>query len=616
MTIIGRIGNSQVAIVDSSIKSKFKVTANSNDTSVTIKNQSTKKGCIFLMDFGDGTIIKDTQMLDYFHKYMVLGKYYICLTVTDTTGLTSISTISCDSVEFTQKGADCAVDFTYIIKGLTVTVKNISAGTFKKVVWDFGDGNKVKDEDSLTHTYLNPGAYDIDLFVKKKNVNCESETIKNVIALGNNVSCIAYYTYLIDSGKKVQFSNQSVGGNLIYQWDFGDGLISNENNPVHKFTNPGIYKVQLFAEDKSFKLKSKYTSEITIENDSIDILPKFDALTDPVNDTVEFKNNSIGTDIQSYVWNFGDGIISSETAPIHVYQTAGEYSVCLSVIPKSGNKYNSICKSITVGQSQSYLPDFSFMTLGNDSVSFISNFNYKPDSVLWNFGDGNVSFDSQPFHVFSKESKYLVSLKSKYNHKIFEKIGIINTSSNQAKLQCMFKYDTTEEVSHLKAAAKAKVKFKGSLSGDISRKLMIWNFGDGTYDSTNLEIEHVYVNDGKYIVCMNVENYLTGDNDNFCDTIQIGTISSVKSTEAPVALFSVSPNPTSGKLSLNIYAGSSQKTNVALYDLSGRLISTLFAGNMNKGINKLSFHLEIQKGIYLLNVQSTAGKNSVKLFVE
>ncbi|MEM9897471.1 MAG: PKD domain-containing protein, partial [Bacteroidota bacterium] len=42
----------------------------------------------------------------------------------------------------------------------------------------------------------------------------------------------------------VAFDDQSTNANAWF-WDFGDGAISNDQNPVHTYTGPGVYPVRL-----------------------------------------------------------------------------------------------------------------------------------------------------------------------------------------------------------------------------------------------------------------------------------------------------------------------------------------------------------------------------------
>jgi len=62
-------------------------------------------------------------------------------------------------------------------------------------------------------------------------------------------------------GQDVYFTNDSRNA-VDYEWDFGDGYISNEENPVHTFTGTGVFDVVLTAYSKA-GLEDKAT--ITIE---------------------------------------------------------------------------------------------------------------------------------------------------------------------------------------------------------------------------------------------------------------------------------------------------------------------------------------------------------------
>ncbi len=44
---------------------------------------------------------------------------------------------------------------------------------------------------------------------------------------------------------RVKFTNQSSSNSKRYEWDFGDGTTSTEENPLHKFSSPGYYTVRL-----------------------------------------------------------------------------------------------------------------------------------------------------------------------------------------------------------------------------------------------------------------------------------------------------------------------------------------------------------------------------------
>jgi len=60
--------------------------------------------------------------------------------------------------------------------------------------------------------------------------------------------------------------------------------------------------------------------------------------------TIIFANQSIDAD--SYTWDFGDGAVSTDNSPAHLYTTQGEYNVTLRA--KNGKKSQSITKTLTL----------------------------------------------------------------------------------------------------------------------------------------------------------------------------------------------------------------------------------------------------------------------------
>jgi hypothetical protein len=62
----------------------------------------------------------------------------------------------------------------------------------------------------------------------------------------------------------------------------------------------------------------------------------------------QFSDQSSGP-VGSRLWGFGDGQISTQTNPVHLYASTGIYTVCLLTIDADGNCTNSDCRSLYVG---------------------------------------------------------------------------------------------------------------------------------------------------------------------------------------------------------------------------------------------------------------------------
>lgn len=129
----------------------------------------------------------------------------------------------------------------------------------------------------------------------------------------------------------VQFRNTSLYGE-IYIWDFGDGIYSNEENPAHTYFIPGNYHVKLTV--TNLTSESVANGIVTVYQNPVSI---FDAYpTNVVNNEqiVVFYNYSHHG--SSYLWDFGDGSVSTEENPYHKYLDPGSYTVSLAVTSKDG----------------------------------------------------------------------------------------------------------------------------------------------------------------------------------------------------------------------------------------------------------------------------------------
>ena len=107
-------------------------------------------------------------------------------------------------------------------------------------------------QDSISFTNLNSGEYNIST---NHNSSCSLDNHQIIILEPDEV--VAHFStyfdtlYLDSSGQaSINFTNLSTGSS-IYEWDFGDGNISNEVNPSHIYMSPGFYNVQLISKNDS-----------------------------------------------------------------------------------------------------------------------------------------------------------------------------------------------------------------------------------------------------------------------------------------------------------------------------------------------------------------------------
>ena len=129
----------------------------------------------------------------------------------------------------------------------------------------------------------------------------------------------------------VQFINKSIHGEN-YSWDFGDGQYSGEENPIHSYYVQGSYAVKLTVSNLAGQ--SIHNGIITVYQNPSAI---FDAYpTNVVNNEQIVIFYSYSYFAENYLWNFGDGMTSTEENPYHKYESPGAYTVSLSVSTSEG----------------------------------------------------------------------------------------------------------------------------------------------------------------------------------------------------------------------------------------------------------------------------------------
>jgi len=140
----------------------------------------------------------------------------------------------------------------------------------------------------------------------------------------------------------IQFKNLSsgAGGNTTsWAWNFGNGDVSNAENPIYNYQNAGNYNVSL-----TVTAANGCSSTLSVP-DMITIYsnPKasfsLSSQATSAGTTVQFKDQSTDAyGINSWSWSFSDGLdnTSNTENPSHVYSDTGMYCTRLVVINTHG----------------------------------------------------------------------------------------------------------------------------------------------------------------------------------------------------------------------------------------------------------------------------------------
>lgn len=370
-------------------------------------NNSTGIGAlVYAWDFGNGetSTLEDPNPVTYLASLSQDTTYYVTLDVTNFCGTVSIT----DSIKVMPlPRAIFGTLFNSGCSPYTADFANNSDGLPDIFAWDFGNGITSSQNDSLFSQIFVTGTEDTVYTIRLIVTNeCGVDTAFHSLTIFPT-SVNAFFNTDATEGcapLTVNFTNFSAGGQQ-YNWDLGDGNVSTNANTSNTYSIPGTYTVRMIVNDAC----SRDTSFATI---TVHPEPEIDFSFAPniacVDDNFQFTN--LSTDISQLSWDFGDGTNSALSNPTHVYTSSGNFNVTLTGISTLFACQATITRIVNVSTT----PSAGFNLVSNDvcdpsPVSF-TNTSTAFNFVTWDFGDGNVSSQTNPTHIYSSPGTYTIEL--------------------------------------------------------------------------------------------------------------------------------------------------------------------------------------------------------------
>ena len=151
------------------------------------------------------------------------------------------------------------------------------------------------------------------------------------------------------AGQGVQFTDLSTGSPTSWSWDFGDGATSTASNPSHTYISAGTRAVTLTVRNSTGT--NAVTKQISVATGAN--LPVANFTWSPQNavagQTVQFTDLSTNSP-QVWSWNFASQTVSGLQNPSYAFQTAGSFSVTLTVTNQAGT--SSISKTVKISENK------------------------------------------------------------------------------------------------------------------------------------------------------------------------------------------------------------------------------------------------------------------------
>lgn len=212
----------------------------------------------------------------------------------------------------------------------------VPEGPPREFLWDFGDGHRARGVEAR-HSYDLPGVYRVVLVVGYGGGSvARAERVLRILP----PELLVDFTWEPDDPTildDVRFIDLSQGEIVSWHWDFGDGNVSAEREPRHRYSQKGVFQVTLTVTDKYGHVASA-TKTLTVVN-----IPPVADPGGPYEGVVyqEIIFSAKGShdpdgEIVEYFWDFGDGAVAKGETVAHAYLKPGTYEVCLTVVDDDG----------------------------------------------------------------------------------------------------------------------------------------------------------------------------------------------------------------------------------------------------------------------------------------
>jgi gliding motility-associated-like protein len=480
----------------------------------TFVNNTTGGGNItYEWDFGDGQTSTDPNPT---HTYTTTGAYTVTLTARNGTNCVSTYTRSGNNGVLAGKPTPTITAPTNVCAN---TATNFTAGVtpaafLYTVKWLFPDNGAIQYGQNTTHTFANPGTYEIQVVALNYAVCNDTARHSITVRPGPQPNFTVDRAIGCDTPFLVQFTNTSLPlTDLTYVWNFGDGSPHAAlSDPAHTYQRPGYYTVTLTVTDTltgcTAIMQKRDTIRIVKPIVDFTYTPPDGCRPLPVRATARLSN--IVDPVVSYIWDFGDGppVITTIGNATHTYTAAGNYNIRLKIITRQGCTDSSILKPVSVanlcdddgsgggGGGGGGGAGFTLGKTCQDKYTVVFTDTVTNSTPLsWDFGDGSPLYTTPPLnpvtHTFPITGKKYVVTITRHD-------TITNVTSS-AQVRAIIIDEKANFMPSITDICRNKTVDFSTLGIDSSNiNKYTWDFGDGTPRYT-INNRNYFLNYGRYL---------------------------------------------------------------------------------------------------------------------
>jgi gliding motility-associated-like protein len=314
-----------------SLKAEIAQTALEGCTPLVIRfqNKSNNSDGRFKWDFGNGETSTErdpsTEMM--FENNTLRDTQYVVKLTVARDGCTNATTTTTVNVSSAPK-AEFGVNVSSGCAPLAVQFANVSAGSPRSYLWDFGNGKTSNEANPDIQMFGGITGTTKEYMVKLITTNlCGNDTTEQKVTVKPSETKAFFGLDKIEGCAPLSINiTGTVTQGVAVQYSLGDGTISNKKNLVHTFNAPGTFKIKQMA--------SGFCGQDSIERlvyvwDS----PSAKFATAQSNSCKDrrIQFNQATTQNVDIMWDMGDGTELQTYNPLHDYGQKGEFMVKLNV---------------------------------------------------------------------------------------------------------------------------------------------------------------------------------------------------------------------------------------------------------------------------------------------
>jgi gliding motility-associated-like protein len=262
----------------------------------------------------------------------------------------------------------------------------INAGNIANWEWNFGDGTIVNGLQNPIHQYTNSGSYDVTLIIESDQGCKDSLTQSISLVEGPDINYQLDTLFGCPPLCVNHIAEETSGLSVNWEWHINNQVF-NQDSVNYCYEETGIYSPLLIAQNSSGCID-------TVQFETVNVweIPEAGFNTN-LNQTTLYNPHIVLSDIAinatDWHYDFGDGEISIDQNPQHIYNDTGSFEIIQTVTSMNGCIDKDTLIIVVAPEFMVYIPNA--ITLDDNGI----NEYFYPKGI-------GISKDNYDLYIFDR----------------------------------------------------------------------------------------------------------------------------------------------------------------------------------------------------------------------